>query len=67
MDNTDQNINTSSSGNAVSRFLDRLYGGIKMNWPAVIIMAVVSAAITAVFMLGPGLKDTPFERMSFSF
>ncbi len=67
MESTDQSINTSSSGNAVSRFLDRLYGGIKMNWPAVIIMAVVSAAITAVFLLVPVFKDTSFERMGIDF
>ena len=42
---------------------DRLYGGIALSWPMVIILAVASAVITAVFLIVPVFKDTSFERM----
>ncbi|HBB19935.1 MAG TPA: hypothetical protein DCZ62_05790 [Ruminococcus sp.] len=46
-----------------SRLLDRLYGGIRMSWLKVIILAVVCAVITAVFLLVPVFENTSFERM----
>ncbi len=49
------------------RITGKLYGGISMSWPKVIIFAVVSAVITAVFLVVPFFKDTSFERMGVDF
>ena len=38
-----------------------------MSWPAVIIMAVASAVVTAVFLQVPIFKNTSFERMGVNF
>lgn len=46
---------------------DKLFGGLNMSWLTVIIMAVVSAIITAVFLQVPIFKDTSFERMGVDF
>ena len=43
--------------------IDRLYGGLNMSWPAVIIFAVGTAVLTAVFLIIPVFKDTSFIRM----
>lgn len=43
--------------------IKKLYGGINMSWPVVLIMAVASAAVTAVFLIVPVFKDTSFRRM----
>ena len=45
------------------RLTDRLYGGLPMSWPAVILFAVGTAVLTAVFLIVPIFKDTSFERM----
>ena len=47
----------------MDRCLARLFGGLPMNWPAVILFAVAAAALTAVFLILPVFKDTSFERM----
>lgn len=44
-------------------FIGRLFGGLNMSWPAVIIFAVSAAVITAVFLICPVFTDTSFERM----
>ena len=46
-----------------SGFLARLFGGLNMSWPAVIIMAVGAAVLTTVFLVVPLFKGTSFERM----
>ena len=55
--------NTGTKGN----FLKKIYGGLNMSWPAVIIMAVASAVVTAVFLQVPIFKNTSFERMGVNF
>lgn len=46
---------------------DKIYGGLNMSWPAVIIFAVASAAITAAVLIIPIFKDTSFERIGVTF
>lgn len=45
------------------RLLDKLYGGLNMNWLAVVLLAVGTAVLTAVFLIIPVFKNTSFERM----
>lgn len=47
----------------IKKFLDKLYGGLKMSWTAVIIYAVAAAVITAGFLIVPVFRGTSFERM----
>ena len=47
--------------------MDRLFGGINMTWPNVIILAVLSAVATAVFLTVPFFKNTSFERTGVTF
>lgn len=42
---------------------NKLYGGLELGWIAIILLAVVSAVITAVFLQVPVFKETSFERM----
>ena len=49
------------------RLTDRLYGGLPMSWPAVILFAVGTAVLAAVFLIVPVFKDTSFERMGVTF
>lgn len=49
------------------RLTDKLYGGLPMSWPAVILFAVGTAVLTAVFLIVPIFKDTSFERMGVTF
>ena len=53
--------------NILRRITDKLFGGLNMSWPAVIIFAVVTAAITAIFLILPIFKDTSFQRMGVFF
>ncbi|MBP7185387.1 MAG: hypothetical protein KBA55_01195 [Ruminococcus sp.] len=43
--------------------LCKLYGGIEMTWLKVILLAIGSAVLTAIFLIIPIFKDTSFERM----
>ena len=52
-----------SKPNILRRCTDKLYGGLNMSWPAVILFAVGTAVLTAVFMIVPIFRDTSFERM----
>ena len=45
------------------RLAEKLFGGLRMRWPAVILYAVGTAVLTAVFLIVPVFKDTSFERM----
>ena len=47
----------------LKRFADKLYGGLSMSWPAVIVYALGSAVLTAFFLIVPVFKDTSFHRM----
>ena len=44
-------------------FLNRIFGGVNMSWPFVIIYAVVTAALTALFLIVPALASTSLQRM----
>ena len=50
--------NESSGG-----LLGRIYGGLNMSWPVVILLAVGAAVLTLIFLFVPAFKDTSFERM----
>ena len=43
--------------------LDRIYGGLNMSWPIVILYAVGTAVLTSVFLILPVFQDTSFQRM----
>lgn len=45
----------------------KLFGGIEMTWPKVLIMAVVTAVFTALINQVPFLKDTSFQDIAISF
>lgn len=46
--------------------MDRLYGGIKMTWLKVIILAVITGVYTGAVMLIPALYDTSFQDIGVS-
>ena len=48
---------------ALRRFTDKLYGGINLTWPGILLYAVGTAVLTAVFLVVPIFKDTSFVRM----
>ena len=52
---------------ALRRITDKLFGGLNMSWPRVIIFAVVTAVITAVILILPIFENTSFERMGVDF
>ena len=45
------------------QFLEKLYGGLTMSWPVVILLAAGAAVLTTVFLVVPAFKGTSFERM----
>ncbi len=49
------------------RFTDKLFGGLNMSWLRVILFAVATAIVTAVFLLIPVFENTSFERMGVTF
>lgn len=49
------------------RFTDRIFGGLNMSWPAVILFALGAAALTAVFLVVPVFEKTSFYRMGVYF
>ena len=52
-----------SGKSILKRLTDKLYGGIRMSWITVILFAVGTAILTAVFLLLPIFENTSFERM----
>ena len=52
-----------SRKNALRKLTDKLYGGLNMSWLFVILFALGTAALTAVFLIVPVFKGTSFERM----
>ena len=53
--------------NSAPRFIDKIYGGLNMSWPVVIVFAVATAVLTSIFLIFPVFKDTSFERMGVFF
>lgn len=51
----------------VNRCTDKLFGGLRMSWLAVILFAIGTAVLTSVFLIVPVFKDTSFERMGVTF
>lgn len=49
--------------NILRRLTDKLFGGLNMSWPVVIIFAVATAVVTAVFLIVPVFQNTSFIRM----
>lgn len=49
------------------RWTDKLYGGLNMSWPVVIVYAIATAVVTAVFLIVPIFKNTSFYRMGETF
>lgn len=47
----------------INKLTDRLFGGIDMSWPKVIIFAVGTAVLTAVFLIMPVFRNTSFQSM----
>ena len=47
--------------------IKKLFGGIEMTWPKVIIMAVITAVYTALINQVPFLKETSFQDIAISF
>ena len=43
--------------------VEKLFGGIDMTWPKVLVSAVAAAVITTLFLLLPVFRNTSFERM----
>ena len=56
-------METKENKNTLKRLADKLFGGIDMTWPKVIIFAAGAAAATALFLLIPVFRNTSFERM----
>lgn len=48
---------------ALRRFTDKLYGGINLTWPGVILYAIGTAVLTTIFLVVPIFKGTSFIRM----
>lgn len=46
-----------------ARLTDKLYGGLPMTWPAVILYAVATAVLTALFLIVPLFSGTSFARV----
>ena len=49
--------------NVWKRIMNKLYGGLNMSWRNVILFAVCTAVLTAVFLCVPVFKNTSFYRM----
>ena len=56
-----------SNRHALRRFTEKIYGGLHMSWPAVILFAVATAVLSAVFLLVPIFHGTSFARMGETF
>lgn len=56
-----------SKKSIVKRCMDKLFGGLRLSWPAVLLFAVGTAVLTAVFLTVPVFKDSSFERMGVTF
>ena len=55
------------SKQGLRRFVEKIYGGLNMSWPAVILFAVATAILSAVFLLVPIFHRTSFARMGETF
>ena len=58
---------TKASGNRILNLIYKVYGGIDLTWPGVIVLAVGCAIAAAMFILVPIFKNTSFERVCICF
>lgn len=49
--------------NLIRQVTDKVFGGLNMSWLLVILLAVGSAVLTAVFLIVPVFENTSFHRM----
>lgn len=47
--------------------INKIYGGLNMSWISVILFAVGTAVLTAIFLIVPVFKGTSFEQMGVGF
>ena len=45
------------------KIFDKIFGGIRMTWPRVVLFAVLSAFVTALFVMIPTFSETSFHNM----
>lgn len=48
---------------SIRRITEKVFGGLNMSWPAVILFALATAVITTVFLVVPIFEDTSFRRV----
>ena len=53
--------------NILRRCTDKIYGGLNMSWPVVMMYSVAAALLTSIFLILPVFKDTSFARMGVTF
>ena len=53
--------------NPLVRLIEKVYGGLNMSWRNVILFAVGTAVVTAIFLIVPIFENTSFQRMGVSF
>ena len=51
------------NSNEKNGFLRRLFGGVNMTWPVVLLYAVGTALVTGLFLILPIFKNTSFQRV----
>ena len=51
----------------MKRMMNKLYGGLNMSWLTVLLMAVCSAVVTAIFLIVPVFEGTSFAQMGVKF
>ena len=54
---------TTENKNIFRRVTDKVYGGLPMGWPVVILYAVGTALLTTAFLLIPIFENTSFYRV----
>ena len=52
---------------SINRFIGKLFGGLSMSWLNVILFAVGTAVLTAIFLVVPIFEDTSFELVGVTF
>ena len=51
----------------MKKVIRKLFGGINLTWPKVIVSAVIAGVFTAAMAIIPGLQDTSFHTITVSF
>lgn len=55
--------NTAGEKSLLRRATDKLYGGIDLTWPRLILFALGAAVLTSIFLINPIFRDTSFAKM----